>query len=105
MDLFAQKDWPHYINFVHVPFALVPRLLAFLPFTASRAAVLVPVAHARAWTPKTLMGARGVVHRMVYRPSASPLLAHRARNPTETFNGSYAVVFFDFRPNGEGTRR
>jgi hypothetical protein len=96
VDLFSQKDWPHYINFVHVPFALLPRLFAFLPSTRSRVAVLVPIAHARSWTPRTLPGAQGFVHRLVYRPSASPLLAHRSDHPTETFRGSYAVVFLDF---------
>ena len=96
VDMFKQTDWAQYINFVHVSFAILPRLLAFLPSTSARVAVLVPLIHARQWTPKTLPGAPGVVHRIVYAPGSSPLLAHRCKNPTETFKGQYAVVFFDF---------
>ena len=96
VDMFKQNDWDQYINFVHVSFAAIPRLLAFLPSTRSRTAVLVPVIHARQWTPKTLLGAPGVIHRLLYAPSESPLLAHKCKNPTEKFRGQYAVVFFDF---------
>ena len=96
VDLFEQHDWQRHINFVHLPFAQIPRLLAFLPSTESRVAVLVPLAHARTWTPKTLPGAPGFVHRIVYAPSASPLLAHRSQDPSRLFRGHYAVVFFDF---------
>ena len=96
VDLFEQNNWHLHINFVHVPFALLPRLLAFLPSTRSRAVVLVPVIHGRSWTPKTLPGAPGFVHRVVYSPADSPLLAHYSSAPTETFRGRYALVFFDF---------
>ena len=96
VDMFKQSDWAQYINFVHVSFTVLPRLLAFLPSTKARVAVLVPLIHARQWTPSTLPGAPGVVHRLVYAPGSSPLLAHRSKHPTETFNGQYAVVFFDF---------
>ena len=96
VDLFEQTDWNLHINFVHVPFALLPRLLAFLPSTGSKAVVLAPVIHGRSWMPKTLPGAPGFVHRVVYSPSDSPLLAHYSNAPTETFKGRYALVFFDF---------
>ena len=96
VDMFKQTDWAQYLNFVHVSFAILPRLLAFLPSTGAKVAVLVPLIHGRQWTPKTLPGAPGVVHRLVYAPGSSPLLAHRCKNPTETFKGQYAVVFFDF---------
>lgn len=96
VDLFEQQDWHRYINFVHLPFAQIQRLLAFLPTTRSKVAVLVPMIHARVWTPKTLPGAPGFVHRMIYSPSASPLLAHRSQHPSRVFRGRYAVIFYDF---------
>ena len=96
VDLFEQTDWHKYTNFVHLPFASLPRLLAFLPSTKAKVAVLVPIIHARSWTPKTLPGAPGFLHRLVYKPSASPLLAHRSHSPDRNFRGSYAVVFYDF---------
>ena len=100
VDLFAQDDWEHHINFIHVPFATLPRLLAFLPTTNSRAVVLAPMIHGRSWSHKILPGAPGFVHRLVYSPADSPLLAHISSAPTETFKGTYAVVFFDFTPKG-----
>ena len=57
VDMFRQGDWHRYVNFVHVAFGQLPRLLAFLPKTKARTAVLVPVIHARQWTPRTLPGA------------------------------------------------
>ena len=96
VDLFEQSDWHQFVNFVHVPFALLPRLLAFIPRTNSRVVLLAPLIHGRTWTPKTLPGAPGVVHRIIYSPGESPLLAHRSAHPTEKFRGAYAVVFFDF---------
>jgi hypothetical protein len=96
IDLFRQTDWHLYINFVHVPFAMLPRLLAFLPSTKARVVLLAPLIHKRSWTPKVLPGAPGVIHRIIYSPGESPLLAHRTALPTERFRGAYAVVFFDF---------
>ena len=96
VDLFTQTNWHLHINFVHVPFALLSRLLAFLPSTKSRAVVLAPIIYGRSWMPKTLPGAPGFVHRIVYSPADSPLLAHYSNAPTETFRGRYALVFFDF---------
>ena len=96
IDLFEQKDWQSQINFVHVPFSVLPRLLAFLPTTQSKAVVLAPVIHGRTWMHKTLPGAPGFVHRILYSPADSPLLAHHSNAPTETFRGSYALIFFDF---------
>ena len=96
IDLFEQTDWHLHINFVHVPFSLLARLLAFLPSTKSRAVVLTPVIHGRTWMHKTLPGAPGFVHRTLYSPADSPLLAHHSSAPTEVFRGSYALIFFDF---------
>ena len=94
--LFTQTDWPHYINFVHLPFGKLPRFFAFLPSTAARVVVLAPMIFARQWTPQTLPGAPGLRHRVIYAPGASPLLAHRSKHPTETFRGRYALLFYDF---------
>lgn len=103
INLFEQQDWPQYINFVHVAFSVLPRLITFLPSTKARVAVLAPMVHARQWTPKTLPGAPGVVHRMLYAPGSSPLLAHRSKCPTEMFRGRYAVIFFDFSDKNANT--
>ena len=96
VNLFRQTDWQEYVNFVHLPFGQLPRLFAFLPSTKAKVVVLAPMIFARQWTPSTLPGAPGLIHRIIYSPGASPLLAHRCRNPTEQFRGRYVVLFFDF---------
>ena len=103
IDLFKQRDWPPHINFVHLPFGQLPRFFAFMPTTRARVVVLAPMVYVRQWTPLTLSGAPGLLHRVVYAPGASPLLAHRCKNPTETFRGRYVILFYDFTPPASGT--
>ena len=94
-DLFNSSSWAAHVNWCHAPFAIMGRLLNFLPSTLSRVAVIVPVAQSFAWTPLALPGACGVRHRLVYRPSCPEFSLHGRL--TNSFRGSYAVVFFDFR--------
>ena len=96
IDLFRQTDWGDHTNFVHLPFGQLPRLFAFLPSTRAKAVVLAPMIYARQWTPMTLPGAPGLIHRVIYSPGISPLLTHRSKHPSEMFRGQYALLFYDF---------